>query len=288
MSYKPKTRKKKIIDFIILVILLAILYYAYQFYQTNNFNEFVRSETSLYTSTFKRDKEEKYSKKSSYKIESLVYNDAMFYKTVKVEKNQPYKVTCMVKTKDVQSKDGNSGVGAQIAIEGTTERSIAVSGTNNEWQKIELIFNSKNREEVNIGFRLGGYLGKAKGEAWFSDFILEEGNASTDNEWKFACFIFQNTDVNINGNQVQLQMTPNDISDIKNTIRRFENTATELSQGKMRAQCDIYNVPTPLTELSYDEQFAYYVSPEDVEAQIKETVNQNDYDHIFIIVRLRR
>ena len=288
MSRKPKTTKNKIMDAIVLVILLVILYHVYQFYQTNNFNEFVRSETNLYTSIFKRDKEEKYSEKSSYKIESPEYNDAMFYKMVKVQKNQPYKVTCMVKTKNVQSKDGNSGVGAQIAIEGTTERSIAISGTNNEWQKIELIFNSKDREQVNIGFRLGGYLGKAKGEAWFSDFILEEGIASTDNEWKFACFIFEGTDVNINGNQVQLQMTPNDISDIKNTIRRFENTATELSQGKMRAQCDIYKIDSPLTKLSYDEQFAYYVSPEDVETQIKETINQNDYDHIFIIVRLRR
>lgn len=284
MSHKPK----KIADLIVLVILLVILYYAYQFYQTNNFNEFVRSETSLYTSTFERDQEEKYSEKSSYKIESPEYNDAMFYKTVQVEKNQPYKVTCMVKTKNVQSQDGNSGVGAQISIEGTTERSIAISGTNNEWQKIELIFNSKNREEVNIGFRLGGYLGKAKGEAWFSDFTLEEGISSADSEWKFVCFIFENIDVNINGNQVQLQMTPNDISDIKNTIGRFEDTAGELSQGKMNAQCDIYNVTTPLTKLSYDEQFAYYVSPEDVESQIKETINKNDYDHIFIIVRLRR
>ena len=66
----------------------------------------------------------------------------MFYKTVQVEKNTPYKVTCMVKTSDVEAQDMQSGVGAQISIEGTTERSVAVSGTE-DWQKIELIFNSK-------------------------------------------------------------------------------------------------------------------------------------------------
>ena len=38
---------------------------------------------------------------------------------------------------------------------------------------------------------------------------------------------------------------------------------------------------------SYDEQFGYYVAPENVEAQIKETITNSDYDHIFVIVRLR-
>lgn len=206
MSRKPKTRKNKIIDFIILLILLVILYFAYQYYQTNNFNEFIRSETNLYTSTFKRDDEIKYSDRRSYKIESNEFNDAMFYKTIQVEKNQPYKVTCMVKTKDVVSKEENSGIGAQISIEGTTERSIAISGTK-DWQKIELIFNSKDRESVNIGFRLGGYLGEAKGEACFSDFTLEEGIADSNKEWKFACFIFQTTDVTIQGKRVHLEVT---------------------------------------------------------------------------------
>lgn len=288
MSKKEKTTAKKITDVIILVILLIILYFAGKFYQTNNFNEFIKSETDLYTSTFKRDGEEKYGKHFSYKIESPEYNDAMFYKEVKVQKNQPYKVTCMVKTKNVEIRENNSGVGAQIAIEGTTERSVAVTGTSNEWQKIELIFNSKNRESVNIGFRLGGHLGKAKGEAWFSEFTLEEGVASTDNEWKFACFIFENTNVNIDGNQVELQMTRGDISDIENTIRRFESAVEGLSEGKMMAQCDIYNANAALTTLSYDRQYGYYVAPEDVEKEIQSTIKENDYDHIFVIIRLRK
>ena len=277
----------KIIYFFTLIILFILLYFAYQYYQLNNFNDFTRSETNIYTSNFKRDKKIKYSDSRSYKIESPEYNDAMFYKTINVEKNTPYKITCMVKTNNIEAETENSGIGAQIAIEGTTERSIAISGTQ-DWQKIELIFNSKDREEVNIGFRLGGYLGEAKGEAWFSDFTIEEGTVTSNNNWKFACFIFETTDVTIDRKEVKLNVTQNDITDIKNTVNRFKNSCSELSKGKMTADVDIYQVNTPITKLSYDNEFGYYVAPEDIEEQIKDTISQNDYDHIFVVIRLRR
>ena len=77
----------------------------------------------------------------------------MFYETIKVEKNQPYKVTCMLKTENVVPEEEQSSIGAQISIEGSTERSIAIQGTT-EWQKIEFIFNSEDRDTVNLGFRL--------------------------------------------------------------------------------------------------------------------------------------
>lgn len=286
----PKTRKSivgKIVYIITIIILCILLVYAYNYYQSNNFNDFVKSEASLYKSQFKRDNIIKYGENRSYEIISPDYNDAMFYKTINVEKNQPYKITCMVKTENVESENEISGVGAHISIEGSTERSVTIQGTN-DWQEIELIFNSKNRETINIGFRLGGNIGQAKGKAWFSDFKLEEGNLENNNDWKFACFIFKNTDVNLNGNEIKLQVTNNDISDIKDTVRRFENSCYTLSEGKMTANCDIYEIDTPITELSYDEEFGYYVSPENVEEQIKKIVEQNDYDHIFVVLRLRR
>ncbi len=288
MPKKQKTLKSRISYSITLIILLILLYFAYQYYQSNNFNDFVRSEVNLYTSSFKRDDAVKYTDTKSYKIQSEDFNDAMFYKTIQVQKNTPYKVTCMVKTSEVEAQDMLSGVGAQIAIEGTTERSVAISGTQ-DWQKIELIFNSKNREEVNIGFRLGGYLGQAKGEAWFSDFTIEEGITSkNDNNWKFACFIFETTDVTVNGQRIQLSVTQSDIDDIKNTLNRFQNSCEDLSKGKMTADVDIYQVEIPLTKLSYDNEFGYYVAPEDVEEQIKSTITKGDYDHIFVVIRLRR
>ena len=284
---KSKTTSGKITYFITLIILCILIYFAYQYYQSNNFNDFVRSEENLYTSEFKRDDEIKYSKQRSYKISSNEYNDAMFYKEVKVEKNKPYKVTCMVKTENVVAQDEQSGIGAQISIEGTTERSIAIQGSN-DWQQIELIFNSKDRETINIGFRLGGYLGLAKGEAWFSDFKLEEGTEEKNNEWKFACFIFKTTDVTIDQKQIKLSVTQSDIKDITNTINLFESSCSKLSNGKMTAKCNIYEIDTPLSSLSYDTEFGYYVSAEDIEDQIKDIISSGDYDHIFAIVRLRR
>ena len=48
--------KNKITNIITWVIIITILIFAFKFYQTNNFNEFVRSEANLRTSEFKRDK----------------------------------------------------------------------------------------------------------------------------------------------------------------------------------------------------------------------------------------
>ena len=76
--------------------------------------------------------------------------------------------------------------------------------------------------------------------------------------------------------------------DIKNTINRFANSCNTLSEGKMQAECDIYEINEPLTQLSYDEEFGYYIAPENVEKYIKETIQNNNYDHIFVVVRLRR
>ena len=215
--------------------------YAFKFYKKNNFNEFVRSEMQFTYIRIQKRVNEKYSKTNSYKITSNNENDATFYKTVKVEKNTPYKVTCMVKTENVVPESEISGIGAQISIIGTTEKSIAITGTQ-DWQKIEMIFNSKNREEVDVGFRLGGYLGNCTGTAWFSDLTLEEGTLNESKNWKFACFIFENTDVIVNEKEIKLSMTDTDIMDITDTLKRFKSTVSDLSENKMTANYDIYKL----------------------------------------------
>lgn len=287
MSSKKKDLLIETLKWILTIILFIALYFLYRYYIVNNFNEFLKCEENLYTSKFIRDANEKYSAKSSYKIESNEFNDAMFYKKVKVDKNQNYKVTCMVKTENVEPKDGKAGVGAQISIEGSSEKSKSIIGTQ-EWQKIEMIFNSKKREEVNIGFRLGGNLGDAKGNAWFSDFTLEKGTVDNDNEWKMACFIFDETDVVIDGNNIKFKVTNSDVQDIKDTYKRFEKTCYEMSKGKMKANCDLYQDNFKVTKLSYDDKYGYYVAPEDVEEQIKKCIKDAEYDHIFVVVKLRR
>lgn len=273
------------INIITTIFLIFILFLAWNFYLDNNFNDFLRSEAKLHTSKFLRDNEVKYSNVRSYKIESNEYNDAMFSKEVEVEKNTPYKVTCMVKTDNVESEKEKSDVGAQISISDTTEKSISIDGTQ-DWQKLEFVFNSKNREKVDIAFRLGGIDGNAKGQVWFSDFSIEKGNKEDNNDWNYACFIFQNTNVNIDGKQINIKATNEDIRNIKETIKRFEKSCNVLSKGKMKANCDIHIINEPVSNLSYDDEFGYYLKPKDIELQIKDILNQNNYDHIFAIVRL--
>lgn len=284
---KKRTNRKAswIVNMITFIILILAVYLAYQFYQSNNFNEFIRSEAKIGITEFKRDEKVKYSDTSSYKIASNEFNDAMFSKEIQVEKNTPYRVTCMVKTEGVEADKIVSSIGAQISISDTVERSIAVSG-DSDWQEIELIFNSKNRDTVDIAFRLGGTAGYAKGVAWFSDFKIEEGKNDENSDWKFACFIFENTNVVIDNKNINIEVTEADKTDIKNTIDRFESCCNTLSERKMTADCDIYEVEEPITSLSYDDEFGYYVAPEDIENQIKDTINQNNYDHIFVVVRL--
>lgn len=277
--------RNKIMNILSWIIIIGALFFALNFYNSNNFNEFTRSEMTLNISEFKRDSEIKYSKTKSYKITSNTLNDATFYKKVKVQKNTPYKVTCMVKTENIVPENNMLGVGAQISVIGTTEKSIAITGTK-DWQKIEMIFNSKNREEVDIGFRLGGYLGGCTGTAWFSDFTIEEGVLSKSDDWKFACFIFESTDVVVNGKEIKISTTESDIIDIQDTITRFENTVSQLSENKMTGECDTYIVKDPIKTLSYDKEFGYFVAPEDIENTIKKVVEENEYDHIFAIIRL--
>ncbi len=91
----------KIGSLIFILFVIAILISLHKVYKTHYFNDFYKAEYNLNTTKFTRDGEVKYSDAYSYKLESKEYNDAMFYKTVDVEKNTSYKVTCMVKTENV-------------------------------------------------------------------------------------------------------------------------------------------------------------------------------------------
>ena len=276
---------KFIRNIILFLVLIGAIYFVYEVYTANNFEDYKKSVSLQNITNFKKDNNTKYSSERSFKIESQDYNDAMISKKLNLRKNKPYKVSCMVKTENVESENGKSGSGAQLSIEGKTIRSMAITGTT-DWQKIEIIFNSKAAEEIVVGMRLGGYIDNCKGTAWFSDIKIEEGVSDSSSDWKFACFIYNSTDVTLNDKNIKLKVTDSDVSDIKTTIKRFEDACVTLSERKMTAKCDIYSIDKPLTKLSYDDKFGYYVAPEDVEQDIKATINSNNYDHIFIVIRL--
>ena len=286
---KRKSIFSKMLSFLLLICAVVVLVNVYGIYKSKDYNEFIRAEKSPYTSNFTRDKEVTTGKSASYKIESKEFNDAMFYETIKVDPQTPYKVTCMVKTENVINQEKNFGGGAQISIEGTTERSNAISGTN-DWQKLILYFDSKDRTEVNIGFRLGGYDNMSTGTAWFTDITCESGIADKSNTWDFVCFIFKNVDVSLQENgsssQYRLSMSQNDISLAKENMQRFQKSCEELSKYKMQINYDIIEIDTPITSISYDEKNAYYINPTDVENLIENYMKQKEYDHIFAVVRL--
>ncbi|MBR2704056.1 MAG: hypothetical protein IKE91_01135 [Clostridia bacterium] len=237
---------------------------------------------------FTRDNTIKYSDMNSYKIENKDYNNATFYKTVKLNKNTPYRVTCMIKTEDVEvlnKRYENSG--AKIYIMGSDEQSEAIIGTK-DWTKVTLMFNSKQNEELDIGFMLGGDSdsGNVKGTAWFSDLKIEEGCLDEDNNWNFACFVFKNVNVKLFDMDYKYSMTEKDINQIRSNMERFKNSCYEMSNHQMTVSYKVIEIDEPITQLSYDESKGYYIDPKDVSKLIDKYLDVESFDHIFVCARL--
>lgn len=285
---KMQNKSNKIKNIISIVIILVVLFVGYKIYKKYNFYDYSKAEYNLGISNFERDNNVKYTKFDSYKIENTDYNDAIFYKSIDVIPNTPYKVTCKIKTENVKAKNENTDCGAHICIMESLEKSDNVEGTT-DWTEITFYFNSKNRTSVDLGFRLGGYEDSCIGTAWFSDFKIESGIADETNTWNFLCLIFDYLDVNIEKNgvsqNVKLRLTQTDKDDINICMRRFQNSMQELSKGKMKVKYDIEEITTPITSLSYDKENGYYVSSYNIKEIIDPYIKEGNYDHIFIAFR---
>lgn len=282
---KKSNKIKNIISTIMIIVVLLV---GFKIYKKYNFNDFVKAEYSLGTSKFERDSNIKCTKIDSYKIENPIYNDAMFYKTIDVIPNTPYKVTCKIKTENVKSKNENTDSGAHICISESLEKSDNIGGTT-DWTEVTFYFNSKNRTSVDLGFRLGGYEDSCIGTAWFSDFKIEAGIIDETNTWKFLCILFDYVDVNIEKNgtnkNIKLGLTQTDKDDIGICMRRFKDSIQEMSLQKMKVEYDIVEVATPITSLTYDEENGYYVSGYNVKDIVDPYIKQGKYDHIFVAFR---
>ena len=286
MKNSGKVSLKTIIYFAIIIIIILI---GKSIYSKYNFYDYIKGVREKGKTSFTRDSDIVYSDMDSYKIENKDYNDAMFYKEVKVNPNTAYRVTCMVKTEDITNQNDKYIGGAQISINDTTECSEAITGTN-DWTQLTFMFNSNNRTSVEIGFRLGGYDEYSKGTAWFSDFKIEEGRVDSDTEWNMACFIIENIDanVNVNGNyrDINLNMSYDDIKTVKDNMKRLQNSIKELSGDKMSITYEVIEITEPLTTISYDEENEYYIGPNDVEPLIENYIKRNEYDYIYVAIRL--
>lgn len=281
-----KSVGSKISNIIFTIIVIFVIYKLLGLYKVYYFNDFTKAEQTLGITKFTRDNKIKYSDNYSYKIESDQFNDAIFYKTINVKKNTPYKLTCMVKTKDVENVSKKNNGGAHISIVNSVEASKYISGTE-DWQKLEFIFDSKNRDTIEIGFRLGGNETNSKGTAWFSDFKLEEGIKTNSNNWNVACFIMKNIDTQLSdGQKLKLSMELKDVESVKSNMQRFAVACKDLSEGQMTAQYDVYEIEEPIKTITYSEEYGYYVDSADVEDVITPYLNKKEYDYIFVAVRL--
>ena len=278
-------KKSKISSWIFMGFMIIVIYVLFGIYKLNYFNGFIKAETTIGISEFKRDKTVKYSEADSYKIVSPTQNDAAFYKEIEVEPHTPYRITCMVKTDNVVPSAEDTDGGACISIIEASEVSKSITGTT-DWQPIEIMFNSQNRTTVKIGFRLGGNTGTAQGTAWFSDFKLEKGLNLEDSKWNVACFIFKNTDVEIEGKRMNFSMSSEEIKTVKNDMEDFKTSCKRLSDGKMSVDYEIYNIDEPLKTICYSEEHGYYFDPYDVNKIIENIVLDNSYDYIFIAVKM--
>lgn len=281
-----KSVGSKISNIIFTIIVIFVIYKLLGLYKVYYFNDFTKAEQTLGITKFTRDNKIKYSDNYSYKIESDQFNDAIFYKTINVKKNTPYKLTCMVKTKDVENVSKKNNGGAHISIVNSVEASKYISGTE-DWQKLEFIFDSKNRDTIEIGFRLGGNDTNSKGTAWFSDFKLEEGIKTNSNNWNVACFIMKNIDTQLSdGQKLKLSMELKDVESVKSNMQRFAVACKDLSEGQMTAQYDVYEIEEPIKTITYSEEYGYYVDSADVEDIITPYLNKKEYDYIFVAVKL--
>lgn len=272
-------KKSNIFYIIFILILILIMMHIYGTYYFNDYSKAVKEpeKTSFY-----RDNKIKHNMQKSYCIESTEYNTALFSKYVSVKKNTPYRLTCYIKTEDVENNTENKAGGANICIADTVEKSESFVG-DNDWTRVEFMFNSKNRNSIEIAFRLGSYDTDSKGKAWFSDIVLEEGVADENNTWNMAFFVFKNIDITIDENIYNTSMDNEDIQLIEKNIQRFKKSMSELSENKINIEYSTYYVDKPLDTISYDESNGYYFDSIDVYDKIIDQVKYNNFDHIFII-----
>ena len=271
----------RIFSLIILIGLRTALVYIYNKYY---FNDFIKANENKGETSYYRDSSQKYNGQKSYCIENKDYNDALFFKEISVKKDTPYRITCMVKTENVES-DKPETSGACISIMGTADQTIPIQGTT-DWQKVTLLVDSKEQDTLDISFRLGGYDGYSKGKAWFSDIHVEEGIKDETSDWNVVCFLIDNIDVNIEGKHHTYSLTQEDKDLLKDNLKRFANTVESFSNNAMTVSYQTVEIKEPLTSLSYDQENYYYVAAKDVKPLIDYYVQKNEYDHIFIGIRM--
>lgn len=93
-------------------------------------------------------------------------NDARVSQKVKVIPNSLYKISCMVKTENIDT----SGAGANISVISGNAYSEPVNGTTDGWKELVVYGRAaQDQKTVEISFGIGGYGSTSMGKAYFDD-----------------------------------------------------------------------------------------------------------------------
>lgn len=81
-------------------------------------------------------------------------------------------------------------------------------------------------------------------------------------------------------------MSIEDVAEMRQNMSRFQAACKELSHNKMQVTYDFITIQEPVTSLSYDTTNGHFIAPENVEEIIKPYLEKENYDHIFVCVKL--
>lgn len=106
-------------------------------------------------------------------LRSPVSDDLMAYQTVRVKPFTRYLLAGWIKTDQVIVTDKDRQVGANLSVWGGYDSSQSLKG-NHDWTYATLVFDSRDRQQVEVGARLGHHSSITIGSAWFDDLVLLE------------------------------------------------------------------------------------------------------------------
>lgn len=114
---------------------------------------------------------ERYNQHPSLRISNGTADNTFVTQLVRVTPSRRYRLSCWVKTRDISVKQGRGNAGATLWIAGGWEATKVVKHAE-DWTRLEMVFDSGKRTEIQVGPRLGQWGGILTGTAWFSDVSL--------------------------------------------------------------------------------------------------------------------
>ena len=81
-------------------------------------------------------------------------------------------------------------------------------------------------------------------------------------------------------------MNLDDIENVKLNMERYKETCYNFSNKRLNINYDIINIETPITTISYSDEYGYYLSYRDIKKLVYKTTKEREYDHIFVICRM--